>query len=35
MIERHIRSIDDLGRSGIEEILTLSDHFHEVRLVES
>jgi|TARA_B100000131_G_scaffold116065_2_gene113055 aspartate carbamoyltransferase catalytic subunit len=30
MIERHIRSIDDLGRSGIEEILTLSDHFHEV-----
>ena len=30
MIERHIRSIDDLGRSGIEEILALSDHFHEV-----
>ena len=30
MIERHIRGIDDLGRSGIEEILTLSDHFHEV-----
>lgn len=30
MIEKHIRSIDDLGRSGIEEILTLSDHFHEV-----
>ena len=30
MIERHIRSIDDLGRSGIQEILTLSDHFHEV-----
>ena len=30
MTENHIRGIDDLGKSGIEEILALSDHFHEV-----
>ena len=30
MTENHIRGIDDLGKSGIEEILVLSDHFHEV-----
>tara|TARA_X000000368_G_scaffold66146_1_gene47298 strand:- start:9685 stop:10632 length:948 start_codon:yes stop_codon:yes gene_type:complete len=30
MTQKHIRSIDDLGQSGIEEILALSDHFHEV-----
>jgi aspartate carbamoyltransferase catalytic subunit len=28
--EKHIRGIDDLGKSGIEEILNLSDHFLEV-----
>ena len=30
MTENHIRGIDDLGKSGIEEILALSDHFNEV-----
>tara|TARA_B100001250_G_scaffold412573_1_gene444155 strand:- start:506 stop:1453 length:948 start_codon:yes stop_codon:yes gene_type:complete len=30
MTGNHIRGIDDLGKSGIEEILALSDHFHEV-----
>jgi len=30
MTDNHIRGIDDLGKSGIEEILALSDHFHEV-----
>ena len=30
MTENHIRGIDDLEKSGIEEILALSDHFHEV-----
>tara|TARA_S200000501_G_scaffold377862_1_gene437854 strand:- start:18330 stop:19277 length:948 start_codon:yes stop_codon:yes gene_type:complete len=27
---KHIRGIDDLGESGIKEILALSDHFQEV-----
>ncbi len=30
MTKKHIRGIDDLGKSGIEEILALSDHFREV-----
>ena len=30
MTAKHIRGIDDLGESGIEEILALSDHFQEV-----
>ena len=30
MTKKHIRGIDDLGKSGIEEILVLSDHFREV-----
>ncbi|MBT94677.1 MAG: aspartate carbamoyltransferase [Acidimicrobiaceae bacterium] len=30
MTAKHIRGIDDLGKSGIEDILSLSDHFHEV-----
>ena len=30
MTAKHIRGIDDLGESGIKEILALSDHFQEV-----
>ncbi len=30
MIKNHILGIDDLGKSGIEDILALSDHFSEV-----
>ena len=27
---KHVRGIDDLGKDGIQEVLSLSDHFLEV-----